>query len=80
MNVVAVAAQVDDRVADELSGAVIGDAAAAVGFRDLDPLHPVPVLAHRQLIGGRAATFRIDRRVLEQQQYVRDRAVLSRLL
>ena len=80
MNVVAIGAQVDDRVADEPAGAVIGDAAAAVGVHDLDPLHPVPVLAHRQLVGGRAATFRIDRRVLEQQQYVRDRAGLARRL
>ena len=78
VDVVAVRAQAHDRVADELAGAVVGDAAAAVGLGDLDSLHPVPVLAHRQLVGGRAPALRVDGRVLEQEQHVRDRAGLAR--
>ena len=62
--------EVHDRIGDELSGAVVGEPAAAVGVDDLDPLHPVPVLAHRQLVGRRATPARVDGRMLEQQQRV----------
>ena len=71
-------AQVDDRIGDQLAGAVVGDPAAAVGLDDLDPLHPVPVLAHRQLGGGRAAALGVDGRVLEHQHQVGDLAASSR--
>ena len=55
---------------------MVGDAAAAVGLDDVDALGAVPVLAHRQLAGLRAAPARVHRRVLEQQQEV---TVLVRL-
>ena len=42
----------DDRVADQLTRPVIGDFAAPVGLHDVDSLHPVPLLAHRQLARG----------------------------
>ena len=70
VDVVAVGPQRDDRVGDELAGAVVGDAAAAVGVEDLDPLRLVPLGSHRQLIGARAAPAGVDGRVLEQQQHV----------
>ena len=63
-----------DRIADELAGPVVGDAAAAIGLADLDSLHPVPVLAHRQFGRARAAALRVDGRVLEHQQRVGDLA------
>jgi hypothetical protein len=56
---------VHDRIADELSGPVVGQLAAALGLDDLD------VAAQRQLAGFRAAPRRIDRRVLEQEQEIR---------
>ena len=46
VDVVAVGAQGDDRVGDQLAGAVVGDAAAAVGVAHLDPLrsyHSAPI-------------------------------------
>ena len=70
-------ADAHDRVADELAGAVVGDAAAAVDVDDVDALAAVPGLAHRQLAGRRAPPARVDRRVLEQQQRVGDRVGLA---
>ncbi len=59
-----------DRVADELAGAVVGDAPAAVGGDDLDPARAVEGLAERQLAVARASPTRVYGRVLEQQQRV----------
>ena len=80
VHVVAVGAQRDDRVGDELAGPVVGDAPAAVGVADFDPLHLVPLAPHRQLLLGGAAAARVDGGVLEQQQHVRDLALLARPL
>jgi hypothetical protein len=68
----------DDRIADELAGAVVGDLAAAVDVDDVDALRAVPVLAHAELAGGRAPPAGVDRLVLEEQERVRDRAGLAR--
>jgi hypothetical protein len=65
------------RIPDELPGAVVGDLAAAVGRDDVDPLHPVPVLAHWQLPRRRAAASRVHGPVLEQQHHVGDRSGLA---
>ena len=72
VDVVAVAAQVDDRVGDQLAGPVVGDEAAAVGVADFDPLRFVPGGPHRQFLRLRAAPAGVDGRVLEQQQDVAD--------
>ena len=69
--------QVDDRVGDELAGAVIGDPAAAIGIGDLDSLHPVPVLTHPELAGIGAPALGQHRRVLEEQQGVRHVTVVA---
>ena len=50
VDVIAVGPEVDDRVGDQLTRPVVRDAPAAVGLGDLDALHRVPVLAHRQLL------------------------------
>src|SRR5204863_198396 len=63
---------VHDRVADELAGAVVGDAPAAVDVDDVDALGAVPVFAHRQLALAGAPPARVDGRVLEQEQRVGD--------
>ncbi len=71
------AREVDDRIGDELAGAVVGDPAAAVRLGDLDALHPVPVLAHAELARVGAAALGEDGRVLEQEQDVVDQAGLA---
>ncbi len=55
--------QPDDRVADQLTGAVPGDLAAAVGVDDRRAVD-------RALVGFGALARGVDRRVLEQQQGV----------
>ena len=57
---------------------MVGELAAAVDVDDVDPLRAVEVLAERQLAGERAPPARVDGRVLEQQQRVRDRVGLAR--
>ena len=66
--------QVEDRVADELSRAVEGRLAAAVGLDDLD----LGALRDVQLALLGAPAERDDRRVLEQDHRVRDRALRDR--
>jgi len=72
-------AEVEDRVAHQLSGTVIGDVAAAVRLEKLDagPLEhlrtrqqvlPAPVAAQGDHVG-----------MLEQQKLIRDRALLALL-
>jgi hypothetical protein len=67
-----------DRVADQLPRPVVGHLAAAVGLDDVEALHPVPVLTHRELARDRAPSARVDRPVLEHQQDVRDSIPLAR--
>jgi hypothetical protein len=67
----------DDRVPDQLTRAVVGDLAAAVGLDDLDPLHLVPLLAHRQVASGRAPAAGQHRPVLQQQHHVGNKTLLA---
>ncbi len=67
----------DDRIADELTGSVVGDLAAPVGLDHLDPLHPIPVLAHRQLTRSRPPAPGVDGVMLEQQHHIGDRVPLA---
>src|SRR3954447_1798878 len=66
LHVLTVPGQVEDRVADELAGAVVGGLAAAVGFDDLD----LGAVGDVQLALLGAAAERDDGRVLEQQHGV----------
>jgi len=66
----------DDRVPHELSGSVIRDLPAAVGFHKIDPLAAVPALAHRQLARAGPSSQRVDGRVLERQEHVRQLVAL----
>ena len=66
LHVLAVPRKVEDRVADELAGPVVGRLAAAVGLDDLD----LGALGHVQLARLGAAAERDHRRVLEQQHRV----------
>ncbi len=66
--VAAVGRQVEDGVADELAGAVVGDLAAAVGLDHFDAA-PRPLGRRQQDVGlGCVAPERVDMGVLEQQQ------------
>jgi hypothetical protein len=69
----------DDRVADELARAVVGDPATAVDLDDLDAPLAVPGLAHRQLPFSRTPTAGVDAGMLEQQHRVRDGTPLTRV-
>ena len=71
-------AEVEDRIGDELPGPVVGDLPAAVRLGDLDALHAVPVLAHRQMAGLGASALGVDGPVLEEQYDVGDLAVATR--
>ena len=79
VDVVAVGGEADDRVGDQLAGAVVGDLAAAVGVADCDPLRFVPLGPHRQF-GLGAAPARVDGGVLQLQQDVADLLALAALL
>ena len=74
---IAQAAQIEDGVADELAGAVIGDVAAAIDLVQGD------AAAGQQLVGGEnvgaagVAAQREHGRVLEQQKHVADAALLA---
>ena len=63
-----VVGQSGDRVGDELPRPVVGDLTPAIRLAHLDPLHPVPVLAHRQMSGLRPPALREHGVVLEQEQ------------
>ena len=69
------AAEVEDGIADELAGAVIGDVAAAVDFVEGD------AAAGKQLVGGQnvgavgVAAKGEDGRMLEEQEHVFDAAL-----
>ena len=76
VHVAAIGLQVDDRVADDLAGAVVGDVAAAAGLVHLDA-------ARGQRLGGRenvrsaavaAHAERQDVRMLDEQQQIADAA------
>ena len=77
-DVTAVGVEVDDRVADELAGAVVGDVAAAAGLVDFEAARAEELGRHEHVIDLGGATQREDRLVLEQEQRVRDLAALPR--
>ena len=56
VDVAAIGLQVEDRIADELAGAVIRDVAAAAGLEDLDPFALPASLASRRCASGRCAS------------------------
>src|SRR5215210_2204142 len=70
LHVLPVPRQVEDRIADELSWPVVGRLAAAIGLDDLDLL----ALGHVQLVFLGAPAERDHRRVLEQDDRVRQLA------
>jgi hypothetical protein len=64
--------EVDDRIADELSGAVVGHLPAAVGFHDLHAAPSKRLRVEEHLAAGAASSDRVDVRVLEEEQGVVD--------
>ena len=74
-----VAAQIDDGVADELSGAVIGDVAATVDLVQLDVARGELLVGGDDVFAMRVAAEGEDGEVLEQQQRVADEALLARI-
>ena len=71
LHVLAVAAQVEDRVTDELAGAVKGGLAAAVRLDDLD----LGVGRHVQLTVVGPSSERDDGRMLQEKDRVGDRSL-----
>ena len=59
-----------DRIADELAGAVVGDASTAVGRNEVDAFRAVEVLGERQLALGRASPARVNGGMLQQEERV----------
>ena len=74
LDVLSVPAQIEDRVGDELARAVERRLAAPVGLDDLDG----GVVGNVQLSLRSPPTQRDDRRMLEQQDRVGDRALRDR--
>src|SRR5207237_10357082 len=70
-------AEVEDGVADELAGAVIGDVAAARRFEKADTLRAKDVAAGEQMIEFAAAAEGDDRRMYEQEKLVGELLVLT---
>ena len=70
--------EVDDRVAHELAGRVVGDVAAARDLVHRDAARRERVRGDEQVLAARAAAERHDRRVLEQEQRVGTRAAAPR--
>ena len=73
-----VAAQIDDRIADELAGAVVGDVAAAIDLVELDAALREEFIAGENVGAVGVAAKREDGRMLEQQQRVADEVLLAR--
>ena len=67
-----IAAQVDDGIADELAGAVIGDVAAAVNLVEFDALSHKEFVGREDVAAVRVATEGEDRRMLEHQERIAD--------
>ena len=73
-----VAAKIEDGIADELAGAVIGDLAAAVGLVDLDALASEQFIAGEDVRARGVAAERENGRMLHEEQRVADSAGLAR--
>ena len=63
-------AEVQDRIADQLSRAVVGDVAAAIGFKKRNAHLPEHLLRHAKIGNFSAAAQRDHVRVLAQQQNI----------
>ncbi len=72
---IAQAAQIEDGVADELAGAVIGDVAAAVDLVEGDAARGRATRRRREVGAVGVAAEGEHGRVLEQQQHVADAAL-----
>ena len=73
VNVAPVGLQVDDGIADDLPGAVVGDVAAAAGFEDVDPTRGER-FRRREDVRSAAITANAEcehRRMLEQEKLIR---------
>ena len=73
-----VAAEIEDGVADELAGAVVGDVAAAVDLVDLDAAAGKELVGGEDVGAGGVAAEGEDRRVLEEEERVADGAGFAR--
>jgi hypothetical protein len=67
-------AEIDDRVADELTGSVVRDLPSAIGVDDVDTSRAQRVRVPQHVVVCSAATDRVDVRMLEEQQRVVDLA------
>jgi hypothetical protein len=72
-----VAAEIEDGVADELAGAVIGDLAAAIGLVDLDTFTCEQLVARENVRSCGIAAEREDGSMFHQEQRVADRSDLA---
>ena len=72
VHVAPVGGEIEDRVADHLAGAVVGDVAAAAGLEHLEAALAQRLGGEEHVLRARVAPEREDRVVLEQQQLVRD--------
>ena len=70
-------AQVEDGIAHDLSGAVIGDVAAAIGRVEGDAGARQNVVAGQQVFQMPVAPQRDDMRVLQQEELIRDQPLLA---
>ena len=77
MDVPPVGREVEDRVADHLSGAVIGDVAATAGLEDVETALAQKLGWEEHVLLPRVAPEGEDRVVLEEQQLVLDAPGLS---
>ena len=73
-----IAAQIDDGIADELAGAVVGDIAAAIDLVQLHAALCEQFVAGEDIGAMRVAAKREHRRMLQQQQRVADEVLLAR--
>ena len=76
VHVAAIGLEIDDRVADDLAGPVIGDVAAAPGLEHLDAARGQVVVGRENVRPAAVAAHaeREDGRMLDQQQQIADRA------
>ena len=63
--------EVENRVADRLSGAVEGDVAPAVDVVVLGSFGPQELLSHEQVLRLAALAERVDRRMFDRQEPAR---------
>ena len=70
-------AQIEDRIADELAGTVIGHVAAAVRGIECDARALQDFVAREQVFHVAVAAERDDVRMLEEQQLIGDAAPLA---